>query len=231
MNDKTQLESRDKQINALIEDSYPRGWLANDPEPPNAKTEKYWLSIGIRKGIAWADTNPPERLTHHEDDDFHRTKIWDLEQKVEEEDEARNVALDHFSKSEGYMWGERQNDFIKGWKARASKPPKERDEEAIMKVIREWKHYWMNQRQNSEEDYQNYLNRASGIDSNMIHHLAKLIVRNSGQTEQVAEPKGSQAARQWSTAVSVDWINDQGVRKTTSFGQKICLRQVLEEDK
>lgn len=47
--------------------------------------------------------------------------------------------------------------------------------EAVLKIIQEWKYFWMNQSQNSEEDFKNYFDRAFGIDSNMMHHLAKLI--------------------------------------------------------
>jgi hypothetical protein len=50
--------------------------------------------------------------------------------------------------------------------------------EKILEVAREWKHFWMNQRQNSEEDYQNYFNRAFGIDANMIHDLADRITKS-----------------------------------------------------
>lgn len=48
-------------------------------------------------------------------------------------------------------------------------------EEEILTVIHEWKHYWMNQKQNSKEDYENYYRRALGVDANMAHHLADLI--------------------------------------------------------
>lgn len=42
----------------------------------------------------------------------------------------------------------------------------------ILEIIRKWKFFWMNQKQNSEEDFQNYFTRAVGIDSNMKHDLA-----------------------------------------------------------
>ena len=48
--------------------------------------------------------------------------------------------------------------------------------EKLLKIIREWKFGWMNQRQNSQADYENYFNRAFGVDANMIHSLAKQIV-------------------------------------------------------
>jgi len=49
------------------------------------------------------------------------------------------------------------------------------DKYIMKEVIDEWIIYWMNQTQNSEEDYKNYLRRAMGVDANMRHHLAKLI--------------------------------------------------------
>ena len=51
---------------------------------------------------------------------------------------------------------------------RASKDP-------YMTVIDEWRAYWMDQTQNSKEDYDNYFRRAFGVDANMQHHLAKLL--------------------------------------------------------
>lgn len=50
------------------------------------------------------------------------------------------------------------------------------DKEFFIGVIEKWQCYWMNQRQNSEEDYQNYWRRAFGVDANMKHHLARMIV-------------------------------------------------------
>ena len=44
-----------------------------------------------------------------------------------------------------------------------------------MDIVQEWKSFWLNQRQNSQEDYENYSRRAMGIDANMKHHLADLI--------------------------------------------------------
>lgn len=55
---------------------------------------------------------------------------------------------------------------------------KDRDsaKEIYLKEILDWKHAWMNQRQNSEADYQNYFHRAFGIDANMQHSLATRLV-------------------------------------------------------
>lgn len=43
------------------------------------------------------------------------------------------------------------------------------------KIVEDWKYYWMNQKQNSEEDYQNYFRRAFGVDANMMYSLEKKI--------------------------------------------------------
>lgn len=44
--------------------------------------------------------------------------------------------------------------------------------------IDEWILYWMNQTQNNEQDYQNYLRRAMGVDANMRHHLASMLAKD-----------------------------------------------------
>ncbi|WP_413581079.1 hypothetical protein [Bdellovibrio sp. HCB288] len=48
-------------------------------------------------------------------------------------------------------------------------------EDNIAKIIMEWKSFWMNQTQNSEEDRKNYFNRAFGVDANMKYDLARRI--------------------------------------------------------
>ncbi len=57
-------------------------------------------------------------------------------------------------------------------------PKKARDKEFFLEIIGKWKTYWMNQKQNSEQDYQNYFRRALGVDANMGHSLAKMIVKS-----------------------------------------------------
>lgn len=49
--------------------------------------------------------------------------------------------------------------------------------DSFLTVIEEWTGYWMNQRQNSQQDYENYFRRAFGVDANMRHHLAVLIAK------------------------------------------------------
>lgn len=44
-------------------------------------------------------------------------------------------------------------------------------------VIDKWLAYWMNQTQNSKEDYDNYFRRAAGVDANMRYHLADLLMK------------------------------------------------------
>lgn len=51
----------------------------------------------------------------------------------------------------------------------------ERGEDFFLQIIREWKSFWMNQRQNSQADYENYSSRAMGVDANMTHHLASML--------------------------------------------------------
>jgi len=48
-------------------------------------------------------------------------------------------------------------------------------EDNVRKVILEWKHTWMNQHANSQEDHENYFRRAFGIDANMQYDLARKI--------------------------------------------------------
>lgn len=49
------------------------------------------------------------------------------------------------------------------------------DQERFLDIIDEWKCFWMNQRQNSKDDYDNYFGRAMGVDANMKYHLAKML--------------------------------------------------------
>jgi hypothetical protein len=60
------------------------------------------------------------------------------------------------------------------------------EKERLLEIILEWKHFWMNQRQNSQADYENYHRRAFGIDANMQHHLATMLL-----AAQAAEAPGS----------------------------------------
>lgn len=59
-----------------------------------------------------------------------------------------------------------------GVKTKDPQPTQAERREFFLKIIREWKHFWMNQTQNSKEDFENYFGRAFGIDSNMTHHLS-----------------------------------------------------------
>jgi len=47
--------------------------------------------------------------------------------------------------------------------------------EEARELIFEWKFFWMNQTQNSKEDFENYHRRAFGVDANMIWDLAQRI--------------------------------------------------------
>ena len=50
-------------------------------------------------------------------------------------------------------------------------------EAEILEIIREWKWFWMNQTQNSEDDRLNYYRRSHHIDANMQHDLAGRIIK------------------------------------------------------
>lgn len=50
-------------------------------------------------------------------------------------------------------------------------------ESDVLEAVTQWKHFWMNQTQNSEADRKNYFDRAFGVDSNMKHDLARRIVQ------------------------------------------------------
>lgn len=58
-------------------------------------------------------------------------------------------------------------------------------EDNYLKIIQEWKHAWMNQYSNGHADHDNYFRRAFGIDANMKHSLAKLLMENSVPTEAI----------------------------------------------
>ena len=53
---------------------------------------------------------------------------------------------------------------------------REFDDDFFRQIIFKWKHAWMNQDQNSKEDYENYYHRAFGIDANMQYSLANRLV-------------------------------------------------------
>lgn len=44
--------------------------------------------------------------------------------------------------------------------------------ELFLEVIQEWRYFWMNQKQNSQADFENYFRRALGVDANMQHDLS-----------------------------------------------------------
>lgn len=60
----------------------------------------------------------------------------------------------------------------------ATKQAQAFDKDFFLEVIREWKEFWMNQTQNSKQDYDNYFRRAIAVDANMSHHLATLLAES-----------------------------------------------------
>lgn len=55
-----------------------------------------------------------------------------------------------------------------------------------LEVIKKWQSFWMNQRQNSQSDYENYARRAMGVDANMKHDLANRLSSALDETAQSA---------------------------------------------
>lgn len=45
----------------------------------------------------------------------------------------------------------------------------------LLEVVEKWQAFWMDQRQNSKEDYENYWRRAFGVDANMRHNMARML--------------------------------------------------------
>lgn len=68
---------------------------------------------------------------------------------------------------------------------------KELNEQNILEAIEEWQFFWMDQTQNSQDDYLNYRSRAFGIDANMRHSLMRNILKTfktgKGTEKKVAE--------------------------------------------
>lgn len=48
----------------------------------------------------------------------------------------------------------------------------------FLELVERWQSIWMNQKQNSKEDYENYWRRAFRVDANMRHHLADMIAKD-----------------------------------------------------
>lgn len=69
-----------------------------------------------------------------------------------------------------------------------SRAPEGLEKEKFLKIIDEWKCFWMNQRQNNEADFQNYFRRAMGVDANMEHSLARMLAKHA------LDERASQAA-------------------------------------
>lgn len=60
----------------------------------------------------------------------------------------------------------------------------------FLRVIHEWEAFWMNQKQNSEEDFKNYFRRAFNVDANMQHDLARRLKKAFFPTDSEDEVGG-----------------------------------------
>lgn len=66
----------------------------------------------------------------------------------------------------------------------------------FIKIIDDWKAFWMNQTQNSEDDFQNYFNRAIGIDANMKYSLARRLEKAvNDKVDELLEAKNKEHAK------------------------------------
>ncbi len=67
---------------------------------------------------------------------------------------------------------------IHGQRIGAERERERLTKDTFLEIITEWKFFWMDQRQNSKEDFENYHRRAFGIDANMKHDLANRLARS-----------------------------------------------------
>lgn len=61
-------------------------------------------------------------------------------------------------------------------------------EEIAKQLVDKWQYFWMNQRQNSEQDFKNYFRRALGVDANMKAHLYHLLAQAIREASTVEIP-------------------------------------------
>lgn len=115
------------------------------------------------------------------------------------------------------------------------------NKEFFLKLIREWKFSWMNQTQNSQEDYQNYFERAFRIDSNMIHSLANRLedavekqVKSMDENLTVEELlKKLDDAKYHTVSIEHDWNRAKVIFtgcKACSLGARIIMAMDLVND-
>lgn len=90
------------------------------------------------------------------------------------EEEARRHA-----ESEGDN-GNAEISFLAGAQAGARREREKLTKDFFLELVREWKFFWMDQKQNSQADYENYHRRAFGIDANMQHDLAVRLTKRIG---------------------------------------------------
>jgi hypothetical protein len=89
------------------------------------------------------------------------------------------------------------------------------DREFFLNIIDEWKTLWMNQKQNSEEDYKNYFRRAFGVDANMSYSLARMC---------------SEKALEAVSAESSDTPNETSERTDTWEAKYFAIKEQLEKE-
>lgn len=91
---------------------------------------------------------------------------------------------------------------------------KKLDKESLHEVVTKWRQFWMNQKQNSEADYKNYLHRATGVDANMKYHLVDLMFEyfNPIFTQQAAELEATRKENDRLLAIKLDECMDDNYK-------------------
>jgi len=91
-------------------------------------------------------------------------------------------------------------------------------------ICREWKMFWMNQKQNNEADYKNYLGRAMGVDANMRCHLENLIsqaIKAERESNRLVLPERK--------VMNFEWGNEH--ENSSVFGFNRCLDEITRLNK
>ena len=93
-------------------------------------------------------------------------------------------------------------------------------ESIAQNICREWKTFWMNQKQNSEADYKNYLSRAMGVDANMRCHLEDMIsaaIKTERENNRLVLPERR--------VMNFEWGYEH--ENSSVFGFNRCLDEII----
>jgi len=98
--------------------------------------------------------------------------------------------------------------------------PVEKRESKGLEIAREWKEFWMNQHQNSVEDFNNYYRRSFLIDANMLHNLGDRI--DNWHEQEMARLK---AAYEDQYSYSTKLLNDPPMKMVRELTDQITTLQ------